>query len=90
MSQIDMMLSRSAPSGSHAASALDGSSSKFRFGSNPAELSAAKKVCYRRNHVVAGRSGEGLLTEPTAAARPLPAEPLKSACSIFYRPTETW
>jgi hypothetical protein len=52
MSQIDMMLSRPAPSGSHAASALDGSSSKFRFGSNPAELSAAKKVCYRRNPAV--------------------------------------
>ena len=28
------------------------------------------KGCFRRNLVIAGRSGEGLLTEPTAAAQP--------------------
>jgi hypothetical protein len=34
---------------------------------------------FRRNLVIAGRSGEGPLTEPTAGARPLQREPLTFA-----------
>jgi hypothetical protein len=37
------------------------------------------KVRYRRILVIAGRSGEGLWTEPTAAARPWQREPLTFA-----------
>ena len=39
-------------------------------------------VRFRRILVIAGRSGEGRFTEPTAAAHPWQREPLKRACTF--------
>jgi hypothetical protein len=55
---------------------------------NPSRLPAHD--CFRRILVIAGCSRGGPLSKPKAVARPQRREPLKSACPIFYRPTETW